>query len=37
MKRDQSFELFTYSVVRDNEEPRWKETSIPDIYFASFE
>lgn len=37
MKQDQSFELFTYSVVSDNKEPRWKETGIPDIYFASFE
>ncbi|OOO17800.1 hypothetical protein EFR00_28715 [Rhizobium sophoriradicis] len=37
MKQDQSFELFTYSVVSDNEEPRWKETGISDVYFASFE
>lgn len=37
MKRDRSFELFTYSVVQDDEEPRWKETGMPDTYFASYE
>ena len=37
MKPDRSFELFTYSVVQDDEEPHWKESGVPDIYFASFE
>lgn len=37
MMQDRSFELFTYSMVKDDEKPRWKETGIPDIYFANFE
>ncbi|ARS70998.1 hypothetical protein [Sinorhizobium meliloti] len=37
MKQEQTFQLYTYSVVHDPEEPRWAETGIPDIYFASFE
>ncbi|MDK1493891.1 hypothetical protein QN219_28285 [Sinorhizobium sp. 7-81] len=36
MTEQSSFELFTYSVVQDREE-RWKETGIPNIFFASFE
>lgn len=37
MTQEQTFEIYTYSVVHDPEEPRWAETGIPDIYFASFE
>ncbi|MDK1494768.1 hypothetical protein QN219_33205 [Sinorhizobium sp. 7-81] len=37
MTQEQTFQLNTYSVVHDPEEPRWAETGIPDIYFASFE
>ncbi len=37
MTQEHTLELYTYSVVRDPEEPRWTETGIPDIYFASFE
>lgn len=34
---EQTFQLYTYSVVRDPEEPRWAETGIADIFFGSFE
>lgn len=37
MRQDQSFELFTYSPVRDSEEPRWKETGIPNAFLGSIE
>lgn len=37
MTEEQAYQLYTYPVVRDPEEPRWTETGIPDIYFASFE
>lgn len=37
MTQEQTYELYTYSVVHDPEEPRWAETGIPDIYFGSFE
>lgn len=37
MTQEQTFQLYTYSVVHASEEPRWAETGIPDIYFASFE
>jgi hypothetical protein len=37
MAQEQTYQLYTYSMVHDPEEPRWKETGIPDIYFASFQ
>lgn len=37
MMQEQTFQLYTYSMVHDPEEPRWAETGIPDIYFASLE
>jgi hypothetical protein len=37
MTQEKTYQLYTYSVVHDPEEPRWAETGIPDIYFTSFE
>jgi hypothetical protein len=37
MTQEQAYQLYTYSVVQNPEEPRWTETGIPDIYFASFQ
>ncbi|RVI09476.1 hypothetical protein CN200_27990 [Sinorhizobium meliloti] len=37
MAQENTFELYSYSPVREREEPRWKETGIPSEYFSDLD